>query len=131
MDAASRSGGRRTRARGKAARVSRGERDRSREEGNGERARVRETARKGLIRGDLEGGRVYSGRSEWEEKDGSLRVEFQQTPLVAGNPCMFTRQAFPDCLAIVVSNVLIRCLLHRIENEALILPQIYASSVFR
>lgn len=51
------------RARERKPRVSKGERDREREEGNGERARVRETARReGLIRGDREGGCVYSGR---------------------------------------------------------------------
>lgn len=32
--------------------------------------------------------------SEWEGKEGSPRVGFQQTPLVAGNPCMFTRVMF-------------------------------------
>lgn len=32
--------------------------------------------------------------SEWKGKEGSPRVGFQQTPLVAGNPCMFTRVMF-------------------------------------
>lgn len=94
MDAASCSRGRRTRAREKAARVEGGKRQRASEEGNGERARVRETVRReGLIRGDREGVSIQEG-SEWKGKEGSPRVGFQQTPLVAGNPCMFTRMVF-------------------------------------